>query len=317
MKTNDVPLISVIVPVFNIEDYIERCLNSLQAQTMKDIEIIVIDDGSTDNSGKICDRFAEQDHRFKVIHKNNEGLSAARNDGLDISKGKYIMFVDGDDWVEPEFCEAPYNVAEETDAEIVIFEWAYRKTITTQGVNVPAKREISKKELFTRQRESIAVVAWNKIYKRNLFEGVCYPVGRVCEDRAITHLLIYKAKSIFFLNAVLYYYYGTRPKSITTERSCQFQVDEAHFYFLRQYDLFRWGYIGTESVADAAIFYLVRLGRKADLSAKCDEIIRKNNYLTNDLISPKRRIMIFIYRISSLLFDLVCNASGRRINNLN
>ncbi len=111
--------VSVIVPVYNVIDYLEPCLNSLKDQTLENIEIIVVDDGSTDGSGDICDKFAENDPRFRIIHKKNEGLSAARNDGLDIARGQYTMFVDGDDWVEPDYCNIPYKTATETGIDIL------------------------------------------------------------------------------------------------------------------------------------------------------------------------------------------------------
>ena len=316
MNTTDTPLISVIVPVFNIEDYIEQCLSSLQAQTMKDIEIIVIDDGSTDNSGHICDSFSEKDPRFKVIHKKNEGLSAARNDGLSISKGKYIMFVDGDDWVDPEFCETPYNVAEETNTEIVIFEWANHKNNNEKTMvwysKIPFKGTINKKDLFAKQNESFSVVVWNKMYHRKLFDNICFPIGRLSEDNAITHHLIYNAKTIFLLDMILYHNLGFRPKSIITEHSKKLQTDQARFVFLRRLDLFRWGYIEIEDVADVAISYLVKIGRNAEFSDKCESIIRKSKCLTSKFVLPKKKIMIMIYMVSPLLFDFICNVFGKR-----
>ncbi|MBR3251104.1 MAG: glycosyltransferase family 2 protein [Erysipelotrichaceae bacterium] len=318
MKTKEVPLISVIVPVFNIEDYIERCLNSLQAQTMKDIEIIVIDDGSTDSSGKICDKFAEEDPRFKIIHKDNEGLSAARNDGLDISKGKYIMFVDGDDWVEPEFCEAPYSIAEETDAEIVIFEWANHNNDDHKTLrwfsNIPFRGFTEKRDLFAKRYDSISVVVWNKMYNKKLFEEIRFPVGRFSEDNVVTHKLIHNAYSIFLLDEVLYHNQGFRPNSIITERSKKLLIDQAYYIFLRRLDLFKWGYIEIERVADAAISYLVRVGRNSELSDQCDCIIRKSHFLTNNSIAQKKKIMIIIYKISPLLFDLICDTFGERVH---
>ena len=318
MKTNETPLISVIVPVFNIEDYIECCLNSLQEQTMKDIEIIVIDDGSTDSSGKICDKFAEEDPRFKIIHKDNEGLSAARNDGLDISKGKYIMFVDGDDWVEPKFCETPYNVAEETDSEIVIFGWANHNNDDQKTLrwfsNIQFRGFTEKRDLFAKRYDSISVVVWNKMYNRELFDDIRFPIGRFSEDNAVTHKLIHNAYSIFLLNEVLYHNQGFRPNSIITERSKKLLIDQAHFIFLRRLDLFKWGYIEIERVADAAISYLVRIGRNSEFSDLCDCIIRKSSSLTNNSIAQKKKIMIIIYKISPLLFDLICDTFGERVH---
>ena len=320
MNTTDTPLISVIVPVFNIEDYIKQCLSSLQAQTMKDIEIIVIDDGSTDNSGQICDSFAEKDPRFKVIHKNNEGLSAARNDGIDISKGKYIMFVDGDDWVDPEFCETPYNVAEKTSSDVVIFGWTSQITINhksiTQHTIAPVEGIADKRGLLTNLWDSIGVVVWNKMYQRNLFEKVRFPVGRLSEDHAVTHRIIHNAKSVYVLKTTLYHHLDYRSNSITSDRSGKFLADEAYHIILRKLDLLQWGYIETDEVANAAIAYLTRLGRNEELSNKCDSIVRRSRSITNKSIYPRRMILVIIYKISPPLFDLLCIVSGKRIQNI-
>ena len=115
------PQISVVVPVYNIEKYIHKCIESLIHQSMKDIEIILVDDGSFDKTGEICDSYAKCDNRIIVIHKSNEGLSSARNVGIEASNSDYIMFVDGDDWVEANFCELPYNYAKNKNVDLVLF----------------------------------------------------------------------------------------------------------------------------------------------------------------------------------------------------
>ena len=115
------PKVSIIVPVFNLQDYLGRCLDSILAQTMNETEILIIDDGSTDDSGKIADQYAEKDSRITVIHKRNGGLSEARNTGVDAASADYIMFVDSDDWVDPLFCEMPYQAAIRNDADLVYF----------------------------------------------------------------------------------------------------------------------------------------------------------------------------------------------------
>lgn len=115
------PLISVIVPIYNVEKYVRKCLDSLVAQTLREIEVICIDDGSTDRSGEIADEIARDDARFRVIHTENRGLSAARNRGIDEARSQWLMFVDSDDWVSPEFCRVPYEAAIEYGADLVIF----------------------------------------------------------------------------------------------------------------------------------------------------------------------------------------------------
>ena len=114
------PKISIIVPVYNVEKYIRRCLDSIAAQTFTDWECICVDDGTPDASGKICDEYAQKDGRFVVIHKENGGVSSARNVGLDVAKGEYVTFCDSDDWVEKEMLEVFYNTALKNDAEVVI-----------------------------------------------------------------------------------------------------------------------------------------------------------------------------------------------------
>jgi len=117
------PKISVIVPVYNVEPYLKRCLDSIINQSMKEIEILVIDDGSTDKSGEICNEYAKIDDRIKVTHQKNSGLSHTRNFGLDQAQGKYVMFVDSDDYVEENFCQIPYEIAEKNCVDIVMFRY--------------------------------------------------------------------------------------------------------------------------------------------------------------------------------------------------
>ncbi len=115
------PLVSVIVPVYKVEPYLERCLDSLLNQTLKEIEIIIIDDGSPDRCGQICDAYAARDDQFRVVHQENRGLSAARNVGIEMAQADYLMFVDSDDWVHPDYCRLPYEAAVEHGVELVIF----------------------------------------------------------------------------------------------------------------------------------------------------------------------------------------------------
>lgn len=129
-------MISVIVPVYNVEPYVEKCLDSILAQTYSDLEVLVIDDGSTDGCGEISDRYAEQDHRIQVFHTENHGLSAARNIGLDHVNGQYIGFVDSDDWIDPDMYEELHNIIQKTDADIVtcrFYQEYWNKTEESSG----------------------------------------------------------------------------------------------------------------------------------------------------------------------------------------
>ena len=167
------PLVSVIVPVYKVEPYLERCLDSLVAQTLKEIEIIVIDDGSPDRCGEICDAYAAKDARFRVVHQENRGLSAARNAGIELARADYLMFVDSDDWVEPEFCRLPYEAAVEHGAELVMF--SYEKTDGSRGRVCPQGFEEGAKDRVTALKmllHGVGMVAWNKFYHKKLFSDI-------------------------------------------------------------------------------------------------------------------------------------------------
>ena len=222
--------ISVVVPVYNVEKYLEQCLNSIINQTFKDIEIICINDGSKDNSLKIIEEFAAKDKRIRIINKENEGISAARNQGMGLAQGEYISFIDSDDWIEENYLEALYTAAKKYDSDI-----ACSSIIRVTGKR-HRKKIIYKKEEFTTESDKkneltkvpINSYVWNKIYKRVslLKSGVKFPVGRVYED------VVWCIKAIYYLNGVVtvpdaVYYYRKNPTSIMSTKSEQNAKDYA------------------------------------------------------------------------------------------
>lgn len=227
----DNPMISIIVPVYNVERYLKRCVKSLINQTYKDIEIILVDDGATDNSGIICDEFGKADKRIRVIHKKNGGLSDARNVGISASCGKYILLVDSDDYVEYTMCEELIKVAEETDADLVSFrekkvdeesgvvvENALKETKT---VKVMSGYEAGENYLYGK---CIQHSAWSKLYKRKLFDRVLFPVGMLAEDYATTYLYVFYSDKVAYYDRKLYFY-GIRANSIMSQRSMKLTID--------------------------------------------------------------------------------------------
>ena len=209
--------ISIIIPVYNVDKYLPKCLDSVISQTYKHLEIIIIDDGSTDNSGIICDEYALRDNRIIVIHQPNRGLSAARNSGLDIAKGVYVMFVDSDDYVEPSFCEKPLRIAIREQVDIVSFGYFKigNKSTKVKTTNKPRTVQASEAiKLLITLDDVIHGFVWNKLYKRALFEQIRFPVGRTFEDQGVNYLLFHSAKNIFISEESLYYYYR-REKSIS------------------------------------------------------------------------------------------------------
>lgn len=194
------PLVSVVVPVYNIQDYVKRCLDSLLGQSYDKMEIIVVDDGSTDASGAVCDDAARRDKRVKVLHQKNGGLSQARNRGIKEAKGEYICLVDGDDYVMPDFVRILVETAEAKNADVVVcaFNGQYVMPKILSG------REATIKLLVG--QENVEIVAWNKLYKKYLFDGVRYPVGKKYEDTLTTYKLLARSRGVVYRPESLYFY---------------------------------------------------------------------------------------------------------------
>ena len=213
MKNKEVKelLISVIVPIYNVEKYLHKCIDSLIGQTLKDIEIILVDDGSTDKSGVICDEYGLKDNRIKVIHKKNGGLSDARNTGIDIAKGKYISFIDSDDWVDLQMFETLYNIAIKNDADIVQGDYieSYDENIRIEKSILENITKYNSEEILHNlygYNATKTVIVWNKIYKRELFNGIRFPKGKINEDEFTTYKILHKANIIIDTNIPIYYY---------------------------------------------------------------------------------------------------------------
>lgn len=218
MKEN--ALISVIVPVYKVEQYLSKCVGSILNQTYPNLEVILVDDGSPDGSGAICDSFAARDSRVRVIHKRNGGLSDARNAGIDMASGDYFAFVDSDDWVEPDAYETMLALAQKYDAKIVCagrYDEDSASGAQTLGL-CPEKEElISGKEAVRRilRWEHMDSSACDKLYARELYADIRYPVGRVVEDVATTYRLVLLAGNMAMLPKPVYHYCH-REQSITT-----------------------------------------------------------------------------------------------------
>lgn len=222
MKYTNMELISVIIPIYKVEKELPRCIESILAQTYTEFEMILVDDGSPDRCGEICDRYAQEDTRIQVIHKKNGGVSEARNAGLDIAKGKYICCVDSDDFVHPQYLEILYNIMQKSGADVVVcdYETCYpgEEKEITQIDQMPAYEEIGEQHLydidFITSKRVKYVLAWNKLVKAELYQGIRYPVGKEHEDNYTTYKLLDKANKIVYTAQSLYYYV-MRDQSIT------------------------------------------------------------------------------------------------------
>lgn len=203
-------LISVIVPVYNVQHYLQECVESILMQTFKDFEIILVDDGSTDDSGKICDRYAAKYNNVRVIHKMNGGLSDARNFGIREAQGKYICFIDSDDFVAKDYIETLYNGIKKSGSQISacgycrIYENGKTELINHKGIKKLYKSEEAQKYLCAIGYYGVA--AWNKMYDIHLFDHISFPVGKNSEDCFIMYKLIEKAGSIYYDSDIKYFY---------------------------------------------------------------------------------------------------------------
>lgn len=202
--------ISVIVPVYNVEKYIKQCLESILNQTYKNLEIIIVDDGTKDSSGKICDEISKSDSRIKIIHQKNQGLSGARNTGLKNTTGEYITFVDSDDYIGNKMFEKMLSTLKTNNANIVecgtIYcdeEGKYIKENTKNKIEIYEK-DIQIKELIF--SGNITTMSCGKLYKKDLFKNFEFPIGKYHEDTFTTYKLLHNSQKIIILNQGFYYY---------------------------------------------------------------------------------------------------------------
>ena len=216
------PKASVIVPVYKVEEYLEKCVQSILAQTERDFELILVDDGSPDRCGALCDSLAQTDSRIRVIHQENQGLGGARNTGIREARGDWLLLVDSDDWIEPKILEKAMEAGLREEADLVMFAF---RTVDEQGRELGVFREDMPKERgigLQEHKEALltAPCAWNKLYRRSFFQGtgLAYPPRVWYEDIRTTPKLLAAASRVVFLSYVGYDYLS-RTGSITKNQN--------------------------------------------------------------------------------------------------
>lgn len=226
-------LISIVVPVYNVKNYLDRCIESIINQTYKNLEIILVNDGSNDGSGEVCEKWKKKDERIIVLHKKNGGLSSARNAGIEIAKGKYIAFIDSDDYVSHNMYQELHAILEKNKSDIVIcgreYVWDDGKTYCRYRYDRRIENYTSKeaiKEMNSFRKFDMA--AWDKLYKRSLFKNIRFPEGKLSEDYYIMYKLFWKSKKITYYAHPLYYYYQRR-NSITKNKKINFDFINAAY----------------------------------------------------------------------------------------
>ena len=230
MRKSSSPRVSVIVPVYNIEKYVKECINSILAQTYTNFEVIIVDDGSLDASGRIADDIALMDERVKVIHKKNGGLTSSRNAGLVAASGEWIMHVDGDDWIEPDMIESLIEAAKATEADLVFGD--YMKYGPYAGNHKLPTWSTDKKDSMSRYIAYSMTTIWGSIAKRSLYTEHCLksPDGvSYCEDFHLIVRLCHFANKIVNVHRP-FYHYRYRPTSIMSNMNRKTEADEQWVY---------------------------------------------------------------------------------------
>lgn len=199
-------LISVIVPVYNVKNYLKKCVDSILSQTYSVLQVILVDDGSTDGSGELCDLLAKCDKRIQVVHKSNGGLSDARNAGIEIAEGKYFSFIDSDDYIEPDMVESLYKLAKSTDCQITISNM--KRFFSDGGIETfyEPVNQISVYEADERFETLKQPSVCNKLFLAELFNDIQFPKGKFYEDTFVYHELLYRAERVGLTGKVGYWY---------------------------------------------------------------------------------------------------------------
>lgn len=309
----DDQLISIIIPIYNIEAYLERCFSSIQNQTYTNYEVLLIDDGSTDDSREICLDIARKDNRFFYYQVENRGPSFARNYGLEKSKGKYITFVDGDDWIHCYYLDVLYRSLIETQSEISMVN--YVKTSGDLSESQEFKYEcqlFSQQQIidqFFRKYHPLLSTVWAKLYQRDLFNSIQFEVGRLHEDVFFLYKILSQAKSVVIVDQILYYYWK-RPESITGSFYIERQLDhldaliERAEYFKKN----KYSYQFKQQ-SDSIFHQLIRTLRYIDLTSNKDKetkfICRNNRFCEliyrSDIHFNKFLVCHIIYRYPQAL----------------
>lgn len=306
-------LVSVVIPVYNVEQYVKNCVNSVIKQTYNKLEIILVDDGSTDSSGKICNELALRDSRIKVLHKVNGGLSDARNFGIKRATGSFITFIDSDDIVSANLIAHLMGIIKEYKADISICNPVH--IFSKQGENYQFKNPSKIESLTSTQalnmmfyQKDFLVSAWGKLYKRSFFNNMEFPVGMLFEDIAIMYKLFYRAKRIVYSDAQ-YYGYCHRENSITTNAFSPRDLDilkicDALLIFANEHPEFEKSVQCYVVNANFRIYLNApRTQEYEDIIFKCKKYISNNAHsvLKDKNVRNKLKVAITIFLINKKL----------------
>lgn len=309
--------ITVIVPVYNVEKYLDRCMESILAQTYTKLEIILVDDGSKDSSGRLCDTYAQKDSRVKVIHKVNGGLSSARNAALDIAQGEYIGFVDSDDYISVDMFRQLYLACEKNNSDIAIcchYTQRGDKLLIEDPIEDEDRQYTGKEALEILIRDQgMKNYAWDKLYKALLFQGIRYPDGRNYEDIATTYQLFYRARRLCSIPQYLYYY-QIREGSISSHMEDGKWLENCYQIIISQTERYHFmqkhneDYLASLCLAQMVpyLYEYIRLSLGLHTSLHREEILEflhteKENIENNRILAKKDRKLYKVYTAAPAL----------------
>lgn len=302
-------LVSVIVPIYNVEKYLKNCVDSILSQTYSNIELILVDDGSPDNSPVICDNYKNRDNRVKVIHKKNGGLSSARNAGLEICTGNYIMFVDSDDWIEKDLIERMIAIITNNPVELVtcgkyLDNGTNKKSITSKKSGILSVEEAIKDSIFD---EKVGIAAWGKLYCRKIFDHIRFPEGEIHEDVAVIYHIFSECSRIYVLNYPGYYYRYNDGGISKQSYSKKYDIVLKHVLENEEFIINKYPKValyGSAMVANTCVEMLIKIIRTDDGIINFDEQyhIYRNNlknrfliYIFSALLKPKKIMWALIF----------------------
>lgn len=323
MKLNE--LISIIIPVYNVEKYLERCIESVINQTLKNIEIILVNDGSTDSSPKICDYYASIDNRIKVIHKKNEGVGSARNTGLDVANGLYIGFLDSDDYVDKNMYKVLYENLNKRNVDICVCDFEY---ITKEDKSLYSSanmkgldgtyNSINFLELLYKGQHPNAICVWNKLYKKEVFKNIKFK-NITHEDEEVCHR-IYTQDYKVYVSTYVGYKYIENPNSITNQ---EFSIKELitldilneRINLFKKYNLRNLLAQTIKLYLETNIYFMLlikemQINYDVDLYKKKYKVILKSATL-NRLISLKDKVRFYIFYINPKLYKLLVSYKNK------
>lgn len=304
-------MISIIIPVYNVNKYLVKCIESILAQSFQKFEIILIDDGSTDGSAEICDAYAAKYNNIKVIHKENGGVSSARNMGLDICEGKFITFIDSDDWIHIDYLQTLRNLILDNSADIAICEYLRvdNENIVDEEIS-PNFETLTKIDSFNKiytEKYINMIVVHGKLYRKNIFDNLRFPVGKIHEDEYMIHKILFKAEKIIYTDSKLLYYRHT-PNSIMTSKFDEKQLhfieaieDRLNFCLANDLEFLIPKIEDQYAYELMSNFYKVKASNIKYKKEICKEIKLKLFNLNSKNLTTKRKLLIDLFRISPSL----------------